>query len=67
MPYAVRLAPPVVRALRKETDRDLVRRLVRAMDALATTPRPRGVRKLEGEEDLWRIPPHPHRVRYDAS
>ena len=30
-------------------------RLVRAADALAIDPRPRGVKKLHGDENLWRV------------
>lgn len=64
MPYEVRLAPQVARVLRKERDRDVVRRLVSAIGALATTPRPPGCRKLEGEDRLWRIRVGDHRIIY---
>ena len=64
MPYEVRLAPQVARVLRKTRDRDLVQRLVSAIGELATTPRPAGCRKLEGQDDLWRIRVGDHRIIY---
>jgi mRNA interferase RelE/StbE len=39
-------------------------RLIRAVDALATTPRPSGVKKLRGTRDLWRIRVGDYRVIY---
>ncbi len=64
MAYVVRLAPQVARVLRKTRDRDLVQRLVSAIDGLAKTPRPAGCRKLEGEAGLWRIRVGDHRIIY---
>ncbi len=52
--YAVQLKPSADRALRK-LPVDVQRRIVRALDGLATGPRPDGVVKLTGDEILWRI------------
>lgn len=64
MAYEVRVAPQVARVLRKTRDRDLVERLVSAIGELATTPRPAGCRKLEGQDDLWRIRVGDYRIIY---
>ena len=40
------------------------KRIVRTIDALATEPRPEGVRKLGGEKDLYRIRVGDFRVLY---
>lgn len=64
MAYEVRLTPQVARVLRKTRDRELVRRLVSALDALANRPRPAGCRKLEGGDDLWRVRVGEHRIIY---
>ncbi|MBI4516865.1 MAG: type II toxin-antitoxin system RelE/ParE family toxin [Deltaproteobacteria bacterium] len=39
-------------------------RLVKAIDDLAINPRPRGVRKLRGAKDLWRIRLAEYRIIY---
>jgi len=39
-------------------------RILRRVESLATTPRPRGCRKLAGSEDLWRIRIGDYRVIY---
>ncbi len=44
--------------------RDLRRRIAAKVDALAANPRPPGVRKLEGEEDLYRLRVGDYRVLY---
>ena len=67
MPYEVRLAPQVARVLRKTRDRDLVQRLVSAIGELAATPRPAGCRKLEGQDDLWRIRVGDYRIVYSIN
>jgi len=64
MPYEVRLAPQVERALRKERDRNLLGRLVSAIGGLATSPRPSGCRKLDGNDGLGRIRVGDHRIIY---
>ena len=54
MVYKVELRPSARRELLKLPQHDQVR-LVRAMDGLAKEPRPKGVKKLTGAEDLYRI------------
>jgi mRNA interferase RelE/StbE len=39
-------------------------RIAPKIDALANDPRPHGVKKLSGEEDLWRIRVGDYRVLY---
>ncbi|HEX9581143.1 MAG TPA: type II toxin-antitoxin system RelE/ParE family toxin [Gemmatimonadales bacterium] len=48
-------------------DPTLVTRLVRRIEALATTPRPSGCRKLRGSNNLWRIRVGDYRVIYTVS
>ena len=40
-------------------------RLVLAADALANDPRPAGVKKLQGDENLWRIRVGSYRIVYE--
>jgi len=54
MPYRVLVLPPVVRELQKMPAND-ADRVARRIDALATQPRPSGVRKLRGSEDRYRV------------
>ena len=44
--------------------RDVRHRIAARVDALAENPRPLGVRKLEGEEDLYRLCIGDYRVLY---
>jgi mRNA interferase RelE/StbE len=39
-------------------------RLARHIDSLATNPRPRGVKKLVGEEDIYRLRAGDYRIVY---
>ena len=48
-------------------DAALVTRLVPRIEALATTPRPSGCRKLRGTNTLWRIRMGDYRVIYAVS
>ena len=62
----------LARSARKELERlqePLLSRVFRRIEALGSNPRPRGCRKLEGAEDLWRIRIGDYRVIYsiDAS
>lgn len=55
------------RAARKELealDVTTVNRIFPRIEALALEPRPRGYRKLHGEENLWRIRVGDYRVIY---
>ena len=62
--YAVYLKPAAERALRKIVDRTARRRIVRAIDGLATTPRPPQVVRLQGSEGLFRIRTGDYRIIY---
>ena len=42
----------------------MVARIARQLDALATTPRPRGCKKLRGATDLWRVRVGDYRIIY---
>lgn len=45
-------------------DRDTKQRLTRIIDGLETNPRPSGVRKLRGSQDVYRVRVGPWRVVY---
>jgi mRNA interferase RelE/StbE len=63
MAYTVELTARAARDLRAIPRPDQVR-IARRLDGLAENPRPYGVRKLEGEEDLSRIRVGDFRVIY---
>lgn len=55
------------RSARKEVEvlpASLIRRIFPKIEALAREPRPRGCRKIQGEERLWRIRIGDYRVVY---
>ena len=61
--YAVVIA----RSARKELERlpwAAARRILSAIERLGADPRPAGVRKLQGAEDLWRLRVRDYRVIY---
>ena len=61
--YALRFA----RAARRELealDTVMVQRLFPAIESLAREPRPRGCRKVQGADNLWRIRVGDYRVLY---
>ncbi len=62
--YEILFAPSVERALRK-LPTDAQRRIVRAVEALSDDPRPDGVKKLAGDENLWRIRVGDYRIVYE--
>ena len=62
-PYRVELKPSAERALTALQRRDRIR-VARKIDALATDPRPPGVEKLKGAEDLWRVRTGDYRIIY---
>lgn len=52
---------------RKELEKltaPLVKRIFNSIEGLAADPRPRGCRKIQGSDDLWRIPVGQYRVIY---
>ncbi len=63
MVYKVELRPSARRELLKLPRHDQIR-LVRTMDLLGKVPRPKGVKKLTGAEDLYRIRVGDYRVVY---
>jgi len=62
--YSVELSIRASNSLRRL--RDPIRsRIEAALDALSTTPRPPGVRKLAGSDNAWRIRVGDYRVVYE--
>lgn len=64
MPYRVELRPRADKQLRA-LPRPVQLRIVAALDQLADEPRPQGVRKLSGAENLYRIRIGDYRVVYE--
>ena len=64
MPYRVELAPAAQRDLRRLPP-EVQARLATPIQALAHSPRPPGVRKVQGQQRTWRIRVGPYRVMYD--
>ncbi len=62
--YEILIAPTAARALRR-LDRPVRRRIAAAIDRLATDPRPSGVRKLVGSDNLWRTRVGDYRIVYE--
>jgi mRNA interferase RelE/StbE len=61
--YELRL----VRSARKELEAlpdAILARVARQLDALQTTPRPHGCKKLRGTTDLWRVRVGDYRIIY---
>lgn len=57
------------RSARKDLDkldRQVIRRLAPAIDALAADPRPAGCLKVKSEEHLWRIRVGDYRIGYEV-
>ena len=52
--YAITFARSARREL-EALDASIVRRVISRIDGLAQDPRPSGSRKLQGEQNLWRI------------
>ena len=61
--YAITFARSARREL-ETFDASIVRRVISKIDGLAQDPRPSGSRKLQGEQDLWRIRIGDYRVVY---
>jgi mRNA interferase RelE/StbE len=61
--YRVEFTPRAVREF-KTLDKGLQNRLARRIDALAANPRPQGIKKLSGEDDLYRLRVGDYRVLY---
>ena len=68
--YNVYLKPAAERALKKIADRTVRRRLIRAIDGLATAARPPQAVRIQGSDGLLRIRTGDYRIIYaveDAS
>jgi len=63
MAYSILLAPPAERQLKSLTD-SVQKRIVKRLKSLRENPRPQGVKKLAGEEDLYRIRDGDSRIIY---
>ena len=63
MPYSVLLAPPAEREFRSFAPA-IQKRLVKRMKSLHNDPRPSGVKKLTGEDNLYRIREGDYRIIY---
>ncbi len=63
MSYSVLLAPPAERQLRS-FPLVIQKRLVKRIKALQNDPRPPGVKKLAGKDDLYRIREGDYRIIY---
>lgn len=61
--YELRLARSARKELEALSD-PVLARIARQLDALATTPRPRGCKKLRGATDLWRVRVGDYRIIY---
>ena len=65
MSYAVQLRPVAERARRKLREPAIRRRINEALLALEDVPRPRGVAKLSGTENEWRVRVGDYRLIYE--
>lgn len=63
MAYSILLAPPAERQL-KSLAEPVQKRIVKRLHTLRANPRPQGVKKLAGEDDLYRIPESDYRIVY---
>ena len=63
MAYSILLAPPAERQL-KAFSQAVQKRLVKRLKSLQGNPRPQGVKKLTGEDDLYRVREGSYRIIY---
>ena len=54
MKYKIKIRPQALKSLNKIPEPDQYR-IIKRIDSLANGPRPKGVKKLRGTEDLYRI------------
>lgn len=64
MTYRVEFTRAALRQVEKLERRESLRVLA-AIEALASEPRPVGVKKLKGEDNAWRVRVGDHRVIYE--
>jgi mRNA interferase RelE/StbE len=62
--YTVQLKPAAARDLKRIKDETVLRRLSRAIDSLATNPRPSHAEALQGDSSILRIRVGDYRVLY---
>lgn len=62
-PFAIEYDPKAIKELAK-VDKQIIRRVIKAIDALSADPRPSGTRPLVGYPNLWRIRVGDYRVVY---
>ena len=65
MPYRIEFAPKAERDF-KALNKPIQSRLARRIDLLAVNPFPQGIRKLAGEEDLYRLRVGNYRIIYQV-
>jgi mRNA interferase RelE/StbE len=65
MRYEIVIKPTAEKGLDK-TPRPLRRRIADALEELRDDPRPEGVAKLAGTEDLWRVRVGDYRIVYEV-
>ena len=65
MAYRIELSPRVQRDL-KALDGSVRRRIKQRIDALAENPYPSGIKKIEGEDDLYRLRVGDYRILYQV-
>jgi mRNA interferase RelE/StbE len=65
MAYRVQIKAPALKSLKKISEPDQSR-IMRRIDALAEDPRPAGVKKLQGADDLYRLRLGDYRVIYQV-
>lgn len=63
MAYSILLAPSAERQL-KAFAGPIQKRIVKRLGTLRANPRPQGVKKLAGEDDLYRLREGDHRIIY---
>lgn len=63
MTYSILLAPPAERQFKSLTE-SVRKRIVKRLKSLRENPRPQGVKKLAGEEVLYRIREGDYRIIY---
>ena len=63
MTYSILLSPSVERQL-KAFDPPIQKRLIRRLKTLSENPRPQGVMKLSGGDDIYRIRERHYRIIY---
>jgi mRNA interferase RelE/StbE len=63
MAYTILISPPAERQL-KAFAPPLQKRFVKRLKSLQNNPRPQGVKKLAGEDDLYRIREADYRIVY---